>query len=423
VCRYLQAKGSPALMYESFIVFPPNNIEFFQKDALEVKDVRDVAIIGVGCTGFKPITPDVSYKELMFEAATRAYEDAGVNPRKDIDAFITCAEDYWEGHSIFDEFVPDQIGAVLRHLFTVSSDGMIGLATAYMLIKTGEFSTVVVEAHSKASDVTTFTDIVQFAFDPIFNRPLGGHPYYMAGLEMTRYLHETENTREHCAQVVVKNKKIALSNPYAAHGAHITIEDVLQSEPYAHPLNRLDISAVADGGIVIVLASENAAKKLTDKPVWIKGIGWNSDTSWPESREWGRAIYAELAADMAYKMASIRNPRKEVDFAEIDDSFSYKELQHLEALKLCKRGEAGKLTEEGETEIDGSLPVNASGGLLGMGHAIEASGLHRVCETVLQLRSEAGKHQIHDAKTGVAQIWRGVPTATGAVTVLSTEVK
>jgi len=385
---------------------------------------EEVAIVGIGCTGFKPITPDISYKELMFEAATRAYEDAGgISPRKDIDGFVTCAEDYWEGHSIFDEFVPDQIGATLRHLFTVSGDGLIGLATGYMLIKTGQLNTVVVEAHSKLSDVATFTGIVNFGLDPIYNRPLGGHPYYMAGLEMTRFLHETGNTREQCAQIVVKNKRNALHNSNAAHGANVTVEDVLQSEPYFYPLNRLDVSPRADGGIVMVLASESYAKKITDQPVWIKGVGWISDTSYPESREWGRAVYAELAADMAYKMAGIRNPQKEVDFAEIDDSFSYKELQHIEALKLCGKSKAGKLTELGETEIDGDIPVNASGGLLGMGYAIEASGSQRALEAVLQLRGQAGKHQICDAQTGVAQSWRGIPTATGAVTVLSKEVK
>jgi len=126
---------------------------------------------------------------------------------------------------------------------------------------------------------------------------------------------------------------------------------------------------------------------------------------------------------MAYKIAGIRNPQKDICFAEIDDEFSYKELQHLEALKLCKKGEAGKLTEEGATERNGSLPVNTSGGLLGMGYALEASGLQRVLEVVRQLRGEAGKRQIPNAKTGLAQIWRGIPTATGAVAVLSAEVK
>ncbi|MCK4223358.1 hypothetical protein KAX01_03585, partial [Candidatus Bathyarchaeota archaeon] len=90
--------------------------------------MSDVAIVGVGCTGFKSVTPDVSYKEMMFEAATRAYQDAGnINPRRDIDAFISVAEDYWEGFSIFDEFVPDQIGATLRPCCTVCGDGIYGL--------------------------------------------------------------------------------------------------------------------------------------------------------------------------------------------------------------------------------------------------------------------------------------------------------
>ncbi len=385
--------------------------------------MEEVAIVGVGCTGFKPLTPEVSYKELMFEAATRAYADANVNPRKDIDAFITCAEDYWEGHSIFDEFVPDQLGAVLKHLFTVSADGLMGLAHAYMLIRTGQFDTVMVEAHSKVSDILTFNDIVAFALDPIFNRPLGGHPYYIAGLEMTRFLHETETTKEQCAQVVVKNRKNALANAYAAYGAELTIEDVLQSEPTFHPLSRLDISPLADGCIVLILASSHAAKKLTDTPVWIRGVGWNSDSSWLESREWGRATYAELAADMAYKMAKITNPSREIQFAEVGDSFSYKELQHLEALKLCRHGEAGKLIEDGITQRSGEMPVNVSGGALGMGYAPEVLGLQRVMEVALQLRGQAGKRQLCDVETGLAQSWRGIPTATGAVAVLSLEVK
>ena len=135
--------------------------------------MTEVAIVGVGCTGFNSVTPDVSYKQMMFEAATRAYHDAGnIDPRKDIDAFISVAEDYWEGFSIFDEFVPDQLGAVLRHLFTIAGDSIIGLATAYMLIKTGHFDVVAVESHGKPSDILTLNDVVSFAMDPILNRPL-----------------------------------------------------------------------------------------------------------------------------------------------------------------------------------------------------------------------------------------------------------
>lgn len=379
-----------------------------------------VAIVGVGCVGFKPVTPELSFKELMFEAAVKAYEDAGgLNPRKDIDVFVTCAEDYLEGFSIFDEFVPDQLGAAMRPLFTVSGDGMLGLATACMLIKTGQFDTVVVEAHSKASDILTYIDIVQFGLDPVFNRPLGGHPYYVAGLEMTRYLYETDTTEEQCAQVVVKNRGNAIFNPYAAYGANITIEQVMCSERLFHPLKKLEISTPADGCIVMVLASEEVAKKLTDRPVWVRGVGWCTETPSLETRDWTRAVYTRLAAEMAYREAKITNPWRDIDFAEIHDLFAYKELQHMEALKLCDYGEAGKLTEDGLTSLDGELPVNPSGGLLGMGYGLEASGLQKVLEVVLQLRGEAGARQLDDVEVGLAHTWRGVPTATGVVAILS----
>jgi acetyl-CoA C-acetyltransferase len=381
--------------------------------------MSEVAIVGVGCVGFRPITPELSYKELMYEAAVKAYEDAGVNPRKDIDVFVTCAEDYLEGFSIFDEFVPDQLGAALRHLFTVSGDGMLGLATAYMLIKTGQFDTVVVEAHSKASDILTYMDIVAFGLDPIFNRPLGGHPYYLAGMEMNRYMHETCTTMEQCAQVVVKNKKNALLNPYAAYGAKTTLDQVLCSDMLFYPLKKLEISTPADGCVVMVLASDKVAEKLTDKPVWVKGVGWCTETPSLETRDWARAVYTRLAAEMAYKQAKINNPYREIDFAEVHDMFAYKELQHMEALKICGYGEAGKITEEGVTALEGEFPVNPSGGLLGMGYGLEASGMQKLLDTVLQLRGEAGKRQIPDVEVGLAHTWRGIPTATGVVAVLS----
>jgi len=381
--------------------------------------MSEVAIVGVGCVGFRPITPELSYKELMYEAAVKAYEDAGISPRKDVDVFVTCAEDYLEGFSIFDEFVPDQLGAALRHLFTVSGDGMLGLATAYMLIKTGQFDTVVVEAHSKASDILTYTDIVAFGLDPIFNRPLGGHPYYVAGMEMNRYMYDTGTTMEQCAHVVVKNKRNAIQNPYAAYGANITLDQVLCSEACFYPLKKLEISTPADGCIVMVLASEKIAGKLSDIPIWVKGVGWCTETPNLETRDWARSVYTQLAAEMAYKTAKITNPWKEIDFAEIHDLFAYKELQHMEALKLCSCGEAGKMTEGGLTASDGEFPVNSSGGLLGMGYGLEASGMQKLLEVVLQLRGEAGQRQIPETEIGLAHAWRGIPTTTGVVAVLS----
>ena len=378
-----------------------------------------VAIVGVGYTGFRSLTPEVSYKELMYEAAVRAYEDAGVNPRRDVDSFVTVAEDFIEGVSIFDEYVPDQLGGMLKPNVTIPGEGIHGLATAYMQIASGIADVVAVEGHSKASNVLTLPWITAYAMDPVLNRPLAAHPLFIAGLEMNRYLHETGATREQCALVAAKNRRNALYNPAAAYGAAITPDDVLHSEMLAYPLTRLDASFHADGAIVFVLAAEEVAEDLTDRPIWMRGLGWCNDSPSLENRAWARAIYAEGAGRMAYEMAGIGNPRREIDFAEIDDAFSYKELQHLEALRFCRFGEAGLITEEGVTAPDGELPVNVSGGSLGCGHLLDASGLARVLEVVLQLRGEAGPRQLDDVETGLAFGWRGVPTTSGAAVVLS----
>ena len=380
---------------------------------------QNVAIVGVGYTGFRPLSPEVSYKELMYEAAVKAYEDAGLDPRRDVDSFVTVAEDFIEGTSIFDEYVPDQLGGLLKPNVTVPGEGIHGLATAYMQIASGIVDVVAVEGHSKASNVLTLPHITAYAMDPVLNRPLAANPAFIAGLEMTRYLHVSGATREQCAQVVAKNKLNALYNPTAAYGAAIEPEDVLNAEMIAYPLTQQDISAHADGAIVLVLAAADVAESLTEVPIWIRGIGWCNDSPTLETRAWARAIYAEEAGKRAYQMAGIRHPMQEIDFVEIDDAYSYKELQHLEALGFCRFGEAGPITEEGVTDVGGALPVNVSGGSLGVGHLLDASGLRAVAEVTLQLRGEAGARQLADIETGLAFGWRGVPTTSGAAVILS----
>jgi acetyl-CoA C-acetyltransferase len=383
--------------------------------------MRKVAIIGIGRTAYCSISPHLSFKESMFEAAVKAYNDAGINPRQDVDSFIACAEDFVEGRSISDIHVPDQIGAVMRPVQTIPSDGIYGLAVGYMLINTGIADIVVVEAHSKISNLLTPDYCNAFALDPVLNRPLGHNANFIAGMEMNRYLYESGATKEQCAMVSVKNKRNALANPVAANGASITVDDVMSSEMMFYPLSKLDISPPADGTIVIVMASEEKTKSLSKKPIWIKGVGWCSDAPSLETREWGEPIYIKLAAEQAYKQAGIKYPSSEIDLAEIDDTFSYKELQHMEALRLCQRGEAGSMIEKGATEHDGKLPVNLSGGSLGVGDLCEATGLEKVAELVLQLRGEAGKQQVPNAKVGLAQSWRGIPSTSGAVIILSNE--
>ena len=377
-----------------------------------------IAIVGAGYTALRPISPEVSFREMIYEAAVKAYADAGIEPQQ-VDTFISLSEDYLEGTAIADEYVPDQLGAVLKPVHTIAADGITAMGSAVMQLETGQFDIAVVEGRSKASNILYPAHIEAFALDPIYMRPLGFHPRFVAGLEMRAYLEGTGTTEEQAALVVAKNRGNALRNPLAAYPAALSVEDVLGSKPVAEPLKDGEVARYADGAIVLVLATEEAASRLRGKPVLIRGIGWAQDTPNLEEREWSRAVYAELAARRAYEIAGIGNPSEEIDLAEVDDTFSYKELQHLEALGLAPPGQAGKQMEEGNFDAEGPLPVNVSGGNLGCGYTYDMSGLRSVLEVVLQLRGVAGERQVNGARVGLAQSWRGIPTASGGVVVLS----
>ncbi|HEY7401384.1 MAG TPA: hypothetical protein VH989_10885 [Actinomycetota bacterium] len=344
-----------------------------------------VAVVGAGWSGFSPSTDGTSYKELMFEAARAAYADAGVDPRTEIDSFVAASEDVQEGTSIFDEYVPDQLGAVQRPVHTVAGEGLQAFATGVMLIRSGIARRVAVEGHAKASDVVTQGRIDRFALDPVLNRPLDVPALAIAGLEMRRYLHVSGATVDDCLAVVHRNRGHARSNARASYA------DVADPTPLFEPLTREQAAPPADGCVVLVLASSEVAG---GSDVWVDGIGWNSDSPTIESRDWDRAGSAERAAAQAYRQAGA-SPA-DVDVAEVDDTFAYKQLQHLEALGL------------GGLDPD---RVNRSGGALGEGYLHEGTGLARALACVEQLRAGEGR-------VAIAQSWRGVPSTTSAVAVL-----
>ncbi len=355
---------------------------------------------------------------MIFEAAVKAYSDAGIEPDQ-VDTFMSVSEDYLEGTAIVDEYVPDQLGAVLKPVHTIGADGITGLASAFLQIRTGQFEVALVEGRSKASNVLHPAHIDAFALDPVYVRPLELHPRFVAGLEMRAFLEATGNTEEQAAAVVEKNRGNACRNPMAAHPARTSAQDVLRSAPIAEPLKEGDAALPADGSIVIILASAEAAARMKGQPVYIEGVGWAQDTPNIEERDWSRAAYAEEAARQAYRMAKISDPAGQIQFAEVDDAFAYKELQHLESVGLAPTGMAGRMLEQGEFSPGGRLPVNASGGSLGCGHVHDLAGLRSVMEAALQLRGDAGDRQLNNPRVGLAQSWRGVPTASGGAAVLS----
>src|SRR5712692_378615 len=377
-----------------------------------------IGIIGVGYEGFRPMISDLSARELMFEAASKAYSDAEVDPRKEVGSFICCTEDLWEGWSITDEMVPDQVGGARRPVFTVAGDSISGLGHAVMQVRAGVADVVAVEAHSKAADVLDKTAVENLALDPVLLRVAGANNDVLAGLEMSAFLSTTGLSRDDCSEVVSLSKERAMRNPRASYGERRRdeAEGGDRSEPISLPLRKCDKAEFAEAGIVVVVAGESWIRRRKRDAVFIDGIAWRSSTPWYEGGAVDHAEYAKRAFEAAMKQAGMKGPLSSFDLIEADDTYSYKLLQHLASLE----GRGKSVTELVRGGRGGVRPyVNASGGSLGVGYLIEATGLHKILECVLQMRNEAGGNQMKGVERALALSWRGNPTATGAVAILS----
>jgi len=200
--------------------------------------------------------------------------------------------------------------------------------------------------------------------------------------------------------VAAKNHHNGSLNPNAQFRNKVTVEQVMNSTPISDPLKLLDCSPITDGAAVVILATEKKAKKLVDNPVWITGSGQASDTlALHDRKSLSQTAASNKASKIAYDMAGVKP--KDIDFAEVHDCFTIAELMAIESLGFCNIGEGGKFTENGETTLNGSKPINTSGGLKSKGHPVGATGIAQAIEAVLQLRGEADKRQIKDAKIGL----------------------
>ncbi len=170
----------------------------------------------------------------------------------------------------------------------------------------------------------------------------------------------------------------------------------------------------------MIIAHESVATKFKQKPVWIRGLSFCTDSFFFGDRDLARSKALTEAAKKAYAMAGIKDPRKEIDLVELYDAFSYQELLWLEEMGLADYGKAAARLKAGEFNLDGALPVNPSGGLLS-GHPVIAAGLYRIAEIVLQLRGDAGAHQVKKAKTGLAHGVNGLCGQSHCVWILDKE--
>jgi len=349
-------------------------------------------------------------KELSFEASRMALDSAGMEV-KDVESVVLgTAPDAFDGIHMKGEYLMDGAGGTNRPYSRVYVGGGTGVfvpVAAWWHVASGLFDTCLAVAEEKMSPLHPHP---QYAFWSIFDhtleRPLGVTLLWIFSLEMRRYMAVHKVTEEDIALVSVKNKGNAMDHPCAQLPARITVDDVMKSEPICLPVKRLDVSPTSDGAAALMLVSEDVVKRYTDDPVWIDGVGWNVDSQYWTNRDLCYPRYVEAAARMAYRMAKIDNPKRQIDFAEVYDPFDYKELHHMEGVLLADKGEAPKLTREGVTRRDGDLPINPSGGLLGVGNPIAAAGTMKACELFWQLRGEAGKRQVKkEVNRGLAQAW------------------
>ncbi len=387
--------------------------------------MRRVAVVGAGMTRFVRRAMETP-KELSWQAAGMALESCGLT-LNEVDAVcIGSAPDAFDGIHMKGEYLADGSGAwgkpVMRS-FVGGGTGVFAAPQGWYHVASGLFDVVLVVAEEKMS---SFYPHAQAAFLTIFDhtteRPLQPNLLWIFALEMNRYMQTYGISKRDVAQVAVKNKRKAADHPCSMLGqAEITVDDVLNSEVLAYPVQRLDVSPVSDGAAALVLASEEVAARVTDKPVWVQGVGWNLDTAYWTNRDLAYPEYVERAARMAYEMAGVREPRKEIHIVEPYDPFDYKELHHLEGLLLADRGKAPEITAQGITARDGAMPVCPSGGLLGVGNPISAAGLMKVAELFWQLRGEAGRRQVPGKpERGLAQAW-GDLMQVGTVVILGTE--
>ncbi|MBI2608214.1 MAG: thiolase domain-containing protein [Deltaproteobacteria bacterium] len=368
-----------------------------------------VGIVSAGMTKFIRRAQETP-KELAFEAAKAALDAAGMT-LDDIDCVIHgTAPEAFDGIHMKGEYLSDASGGWNKpyiRCYVGGGTGVFAPIHGWLHIASGMFETALVVCEEKMSSCQPHPQGAFLTiFDNLIERPLKPNLLWIFAMEMNRYMNTYGISVRDIAHVSVKNKANALLHPAAQLGAEVTVDDVVNSPIMAWPVHRLMVSPPSDGACAVVLASEKKAKKITNKPVWIKGVGWNLDTSYWTNRDLAYPEYVEKAARMAYDMAGIREPRKEINIVEPYDPFAYKELHHLEGLLLADRGKAPELAIQGISARTGNMPVCPSGGLLGVGNPIAAAGLMKVCELFWQLREEAGARQVPGLpKTGLAQAW------------------
>jgi acetyl-CoA C-acetyltransferase len=369
--------------------------------------MRDVAVIGAGCTTFGEKW-NTSFRNLFVEAGILALDDAGVAGEQ-IDGLYVgnmSAGRFVEQEHI-GALIADYAGLASHHIpatrvEAACASGGLSFRQAVISVASGMEDIVVAAGVEKMTDVASgaSVDTLAGAADREWEGFVGATFPGLYAMIATDYMNRYPLTREQLAQVAVKNHFNGARNPIAQFQQEITVDTVLKSSLVADPLRLFDCSPITDGAAAVVLAPLDRAREFTDTPVKVLASAQASDTiTLHDRRDISTLDASVVAGRRAFRMAGLSTP--DIDLVEVHDCFTIAEICAIEDLGFCRKGEAGRLTEEGVTALNGDIPVNTSGGLKACGHPVGATGIKQVFEIVQQLRGEAGKRQIDGAVIGM----------------------
>jgi acetyl-CoA C-acetyltransferase len=356
----------------------------------------NVHIWSVGMTKFGKLSPNLP--TLLLEATEKATENI---PLQKIDAvFIgTMNPDEFADVSSLSTLLTDEMGLVPKPAIRIENSSATGAATlfqAYIAIKSGFFNTALCVVGEKMTNIgTAKAGRILARVLALNERKLGLTMPALAALACRAYMHRYDLSRDQLSHIPVKNHQNGLQNPFAHFQKAITIETVNNSRMIADPLRLYDCSPMSDGAAAVIISNKHG-------PVKIAGMGSSTDHLALQHRESFTSSKAtKNAARMAYEQAGL-NPG-DIDIAELHDAFSILEIINSEDVGFFSAGKGGIAAEEGETSLEGRIPINPSGGLKARGHPVGATGLAQVIEVFWQLNCEAGNRQVDGAKRGLSQ--------------------
>ena len=364
-------------------------------------------VIGIGQTRYQSARKDVSMPGLVREAAERALEDAGCSWH-DIDAVVIGkAPDMFEGVMMPELFLVDALGGAYKPMLRVHTAGSVGGSTgivAASLVQAGVHERVLCVAYEKQSESNaTWALSIGMPFSVATVAGAGG---YFAPL-VRGYIRRSGAPEDTGIRVAVKDRQNALKNPLAhVKIPGVTFDQVMASPMLWDPIRYLETCPSSDGACAMIFASERAAAKSPGKPAWVHATAMRSEPTMFAGRDQVNPLAARMNAKDLYAKAGIQNPRKEIDCAEIYVPFSWFEPMWMESMGFAEEGQGWKMTYEGATALDGDLPVNMSGGVLSS-NPIGASGLIRFAEAAMQVRGQAGEHQVDGVHKALGHAYGG----------------